>query len=43
VYEILSEIKDIKYNKVPWTETVIKLNVCQKMGGGGKNMNILRN
>jgi hypothetical protein len=43
VYEILSEIKDIKYNKVPWTETVIKLNVCKKMGGGGKNMNILRN
>ena len=43
VYEILSEIKDIKYNKVPWTETVIKLNVCKKMGVGGKNMNILRN
>ena len=30
VCEILSEIKDIKYNKVPWTETVIKLNFCQK-------------
>ena len=42
VCEILSEIKDIKYNKVPWTETVIKLNCCQKMGGGGKNINILR-
>jgi hypothetical protein len=24
-YEILSEIKDIKYNKVPWTETVVKV------------------
>jgi hypothetical protein len=34
VCEILSEIKDIKYNKVPWTETVIKLNFCQQMGGG---------
>ena len=32
----MSEIKDIKYNKVPWTETVIKLNVCQKMGEGAK-------
>ena len=32
--EILSEIKDIKYSKVPWTETVIKLNFCPKMGGG---------
>jgi hypothetical protein len=32
--EILSEIKDIKYIKVPWTETVIKLIFCQKMGGG---------
>ena len=42
VCEILSEIKDIKYNKVPWTETVIKLICCQKMGGGGKNINILR-
>jgi hypothetical protein len=30
VCEILLEIKDIKYNKVPWTETVIKLNFCQK-------------
>ena len=28
VSEILLEIKDIKYNKVPWTETVIKLNIC---------------
>jgi hypothetical protein len=36
VCEILSEIKDIKYNKVPWTETVIKLNFCQKMGGRGQ-------
>jgi hypothetical protein len=33
VCEILSEIKDIKYSKVPWSETVIKLNFCQKMGG----------
>ena len=41
--EILSEIKDIKYNKVPWTETVIKLNFYQNMGGGGKHINILRN
>ena len=24
VCEMLSEIKDIEYNKVPWTETVIK-------------------
>ena len=32
--EILSEIKDIKYIKVPWTETVIKSNFCQKIGGG---------
>ena len=30
VCEILFEIKDIKNNKVPWTETVIKLNLCQK-------------
>ena len=30
------EIKDIKYNKVPWTETVIKLNICQKWGKGAK-------
>jgi len=36
VYGILSEIKDIKYNKVPWTETVIKLNICQKWGKGAK-------
>ena len=36
VCEILSEIKDIKYNKVPWTETVIKLNICQKWGKGAK-------
>ena len=42
VCEILSEMKGIKYNKVPWIETVNKLNICQKMGGGGKNMNILR-
>jgi CRISPR/Cas system-associated endonuclease/helicase Cas3 len=28
VCEILSEIKDIKYSKVPWTETVIKLSFC---------------
>ena len=35
--EILSEIK------VPWTETVIKLNCCPKMGEGGKNINIPRN
>jgi hypothetical protein len=34
VCEILSEIKDIKYSKVPWTETVIKLNFCQNMGEG---------
>jgi hypothetical protein len=34
VCEILLEIKDIKYNKVPWTETVIKLNICQKWGEG---------
>jgi hypothetical protein len=32
VCDILLEIKDIKYNKVPWTETVIKLNICQKWG-----------
>jgi hypothetical protein len=36
VSEILLEIKDIKYNKVPWTETVIKLNICQKWGKGAK-------
>ena len=36
VYKILSEIKDIKYNKVPWNETVIKLNFCQKMVEGAK-------
>jgi hypothetical protein len=36
VCEILSEIKDIKYNKVPWTETVIKLNFCQKNGNRGQ-------
>ena len=34
--EILSEIKDVKYFKVPWTETVIKLNFCQKWGEGAK-------
>ena len=34
VCEIWSEIKDIKYSKVPWTETVIKLNLCQKWGEG---------
>jgi hypothetical protein len=28
VCEILLEIKDIKYNKVPWTETVIKIDSC---------------
>ena len=43
VCEILSENKDIKYNKEPWTETVIKLNFCQIMGEGDKNINILRN
>ena len=43
VCEILSEIKDIKYNKVPWTETVIKLNFAKIMGEGGKNINIRRN
>jgi hypothetical protein len=32
----LSEIKDIKYIKVPWTETVIEINVCQKCGEVGK-------
>jgi hypothetical protein len=36
VCEIWSEIKDIKYNKVPWTETVIKLNFCKNMGEGAK-------
>ena len=41
--KFFSEIKDIKYNKVPWTETVIKLNCCPKMGEGGKNINIPRN
>ena len=42
--EILSEIKDIKYNKVPWNETVIKLIFCKKNGGGGgKNTNNLLN
>jgi hypothetical protein len=30
------EIKDIKYNKVPWTETVIMLNCCQKWGERAK-------
>ena len=35
VCEILSEIKDIKYSKVPWSETVIKLNFCQKNGREG--------
>ena len=34
--ETLLEIKDIKYNKIPWTETVIKLNICQKGGKGAK-------
>ena len=43
VCENLSKIKNIKYSKVPWTETVIKLNVCQTIGGGGTNINILRN
>jgi hypothetical protein len=43
VCEILSEMKDIKHSKVSWTETVIKLKFCQEMGGGGKNINILRN
>ena len=36
VSEIFLETKDIKYNKVPWTETVIKFNFRQKMGGGAK-------
>jgi hypothetical protein len=36
VWEILLEIKDIKYSKVPWTETVIKLNFCQKNGNRGQ-------
>jgi hypothetical protein len=36
VCEILSEIKDIKYNKVPWTETVIKLMLAKKWGEGAK-------
>jgi hypothetical protein len=36
VYEILSEIKDIKYNKVPWNETVIKLIFWKKNGGRGQ-------
>jgi hypothetical protein len=36
VFEILSEIKDIKYIKVPWSETVIKLNGCQKLGERAK-------
>jgi hypothetical protein len=36
VCEILLEIKDIKYNKVPWTETVIKIDSCQKWGEGIK-------
>ena len=36
VCEILSEIKDIKYIKVPWSETVIKLNSCQNMGERAK-------
>jgi hypothetical protein len=36
VCEIWSEIKDIKYNKVPWTETVIEINFCQKWGEGAK-------
>ena len=34
VCEILSEIKDVKYIKVPWTETVNKLICCQKSGEG---------
>ena len=36
VCKILSEIKDIKYNKVAWNETVIKLYFCQKMVEGTK-------
>ena len=36
VCEHLSEFKDIKYIKVQCTETLIKLNVCQKWGGGGE-------
>jgi hypothetical protein len=41
VYEILSEIKDIKYNKVPWNETVIKLIFCKKNGGEGAKTRII--
>ena len=36
VCEILLEIKDIKYSKVPWTESVIKINSCQKWEEGAK-------
>ena len=36
VCEILSEVKNIKYSKVPWIETVIKLNVCQQNGERGQ-------
>ena len=39
VCEILSEIKDIKYIKVPWSETVIQLNGCQKLGERAKTTN----
>jgi hypothetical protein len=42
VFEILSEIKDIKYIKVPWSETVIKLNGCQKLGRGQKHQHSLQ-
>jgi hypothetical protein len=38
VCEIWSEIKDMKYNKVPWTETVIKLIFCKKMGEGANTL-----
>jgi len=37
VCEILSEIKDIKYSKVPWTETVIKLIFAKQWERGQKH------
>jgi hypothetical protein len=36
MYEILSEIKDIKYSKVPWTEIVIQLHFGKKWGARAK-------
>ena len=40
VCEILSEIKEIEYNKVPSNETVIKLNFGPKKWGEGAKTSI---